>query len=296
MNLRQLEIFRAIMGTGSATAAGAQLGLTQSAVSKALTQFEEELELPLFVREKGRLIALPEASTMLREADEILARASRMADLASDLKSGLKGPDFLRIAAPVSASEVLLPPIIARFLRERPNVTVETMFGTTQEIEKLVEERQVDFGIVRHSHSPARRLKVDHLADDESVCVMPRGHDLSRKTVISPKDLSGVPLIMLGRYRKTRTSLDQLLRRSGIIPSVKIETHTITSACAFAANGVGVAIVGGLFARLHDDLPIDIRPFTPVLKHRYVIVTLDGQLLPQVGKALIADLIASFHA
>ncbi|TKV70575.1 LysR family transcriptional regulator [Rhizobium sp. AU243] len=294
LNFRHLEIFRAVMATGSVTAAANQMGLTQSAVSKALRQFESALGISLFIRENSRMVPLPEASALLHEAEGILGRAARMVDLASDLKSGLTGPDFLRLAAPVSASEALLPPIIAQFLRERPNVSVETIFGTTNEIEKLVEERQVDIGIIRYSHSSERRLKVIHLADDESVCVMPQEHSLSSKSVITPRDLRGVPLIMLGRYRRTRTSLDQLLRRSGVVPTVKIETHTITSACAFAANGVGVAIVGGLFARLHGQLPILIRPFSPPLKHRYVIITLDNAQLPQVAKALISNLVAKF--
>ena len=56
MNFRQLEIFRAVMDTGSATAAARLLGLSQPAVSRQLMQLETEVGLDLFARERGKLI------------------------------------------------------------------------------------------------------------------------------------------------------------------------------------------------------------------------------------------------
>ncbi|MDP2284909.1 MAG: LysR family transcriptional regulator, partial [Pseudohongiella sp.] len=64
MNLKSLECFRAIMQTGSATAAARQLDLTQPGVSRLLKILEDEVGGELFYREKGRLIPTQEAQLL----------------------------------------------------------------------------------------------------------------------------------------------------------------------------------------------------------------------------------------
>ena len=70
MNLKQLEAFKAIMSTGSTIGAATRMGLSQSAVSRLLSQLEEALGFALFLRKKGRLMATPEAEELLAEVAE----------------------------------------------------------------------------------------------------------------------------------------------------------------------------------------------------------------------------------
>lgn len=80
---------------------------------------------------------------------------------------------------------------------------------------------------------------------------------------ITPADLHGVPLIMTGHQRPQRAALDHMFDKAGVRPPIKIETHTDSSACAFAARGPGVSIVSSLFANLFGDFPIVLRRFAP---------------------------------
>jgi DNA-binding transcriptional LysR family regulator len=79
MNFKQLEVFQAVMASGSTTGAAQRLDLSQSAVSRLLAQFEEDLGLRLFVREKGRLVPTGEAEALLQDATP--AGASRQRPL-----------------------------------------------------------------------------------------------------------------------------------------------------------------------------------------------------------------------
>jgi DNA-binding transcriptional LysR family regulator len=71
MNYRQLEVFRAVMQTGSVTAAARALNLTQPAVTKILQHAEDQLRFPLFNRVKGRLVPTAEAQTLFPDVERI---------------------------------------------------------------------------------------------------------------------------------------------------------------------------------------------------------------------------------
>jgi DNA-binding transcriptional LysR family regulator len=66
LNHRQVEAFRAVFQTGSMTAAGALMGVTQPAVSRLVRDFEAEIKIPLFDRKGGRISATPMPSRSIR--------------------------------------------------------------------------------------------------------------------------------------------------------------------------------------------------------------------------------------
>ena len=65
MKLRQLEALRAVVICGTTTQAGELMGLTQSAVSRLISQLENELGLDIFDRLQGRLRITPEGQHFL---------------------------------------------------------------------------------------------------------------------------------------------------------------------------------------------------------------------------------------
>ena len=87
MNFKQLEIFKTIMDTGSTIAAAAQLGLSQSAISRQLASLEEEIGRELFLRDKGRLIPRPEAHLLVDEVDDVAESVARLRVKVGDVRS-----------------------------------------------------------------------------------------------------------------------------------------------------------------------------------------------------------------
>ena len=290
MKLRQLQVLRTLLATGSTIAAAKAMGLSQSGVSRLLQQLETDLKLNLFERDKGRLIATPEALRLARNVDHILLGVDRLNHLANDLREGALGPDVVRFGLPHSMSESVAPALVAEFARAFPGVQIESFFETTANMLQLLEHRVIDFAFLRHEGVARPGIEMEIVAQGSSVCVLPRDHPLLALRQITPKDLKGVPLILIGRQRSARAALEEVFSRTGTRQTIRIETHSNVSACAYVAQGLGVAILSSFFANLHRAFPIEQRPFVPALADEFGIATPAGVARSIAAEALIACL------
>ncbi|WP_296185959.1 LysR family transcriptional regulator [Pseudomonas sp. UBA1879] len=276
MNFKQLEAFKAIMETGSTIGAAARMDVSQSAVSRLLGQLEESLGVALFLRRNGRLTATPEADELLADISGLLDGMQRIQRRADDLRLGRSSKTLLKLGVPPSMTQALIPRLVAAYLRDREDIVIELLIGSNAYLERAVLDRAADLALVRLP-TENEGLDITPLLEAEGVCVMPPGHPLSHKAVVDITDLRGVPLVMLGRQRALRAELDLLLRGARVAPQVRVEVHSVSAACAFVAEGVGVSIVNAFLVSLFSDLPIITRPFRPRLPHAFGLIARHGQ-------------------
>ncbi|PVZ16529.1 DNA-binding transcriptional regulator, LysR family [Pseudomonas sp. URIL14HWK12:I9] len=264
------------METGSTIGAAARMEVSQSAVSRLLGQLEESLGVALFLRRNGRLTATPEADELLADISGLLDGMQRVQRRADDLRLGRSSKTLLKLGVPPSMSQQLIPRLVAAYLRDRQNVVVELLIGANAYLERAVLERSADLALVR---LPVENdgLDVTPVLEAEGVCVMPLGHPLALKEVVDITDLRGVPMVMLGRQRALRAELDLLLRGARVAPQVHVEVHSVAAACAFVAEGTGVAIVNAFLVSHFSDLPIVTRRFEPSLPHAFGLISRTGQ-------------------
>ena len=289
MKLRQIEIFRAVMSGGSTTAAAGALGLSQSAVSRQLTQLEEELGFELFERNKGRLLPRPEAHALLDEVGELTGLLMRLRRYTEDLKAGTVGQRFLKVAVPHSFIGSVMPAVVEAWLADRPDASLEILGGHYDAIEHMVMTRVADLGFVS---LPPRDKGFDTrpMLQSGSACIMPAGHPLARRDVVRAGDLAGHNLILLGRQRPARQGFERMLRRAGVHPAARVEVHSVEATCSLVARGLGIGVVTEFIARLFAHLPIERRPFEPAIVGDYGLVTLKGQPMSRAGEAFAAIL------
>jgi DNA-binding transcriptional LysR family regulator len=269
LNLRAMDAFRMTLEHGSASAAARELGVTQPAISRLLTLLESEVGFELFDRDRGRLVPTQEAKLLAREVGLVLGRLDHISILARNLGLGVAGE--LRLVSPPSLAEGPLAPIIASFMALHPQLRISVCPRDVRMGEELVATRAMDCAFAR--------LPVEHpdvtaelLVTNQTVCVLPPRHRLAKLTTIGPADLAGVPLIFLLSVG-SRAGMDAAFERAGVVPNVRLETQTIGSACAFAEQGVGVAVVNELLARRYVRGGMRLRPFRPRLLHQYGFVT-----------------------
>src|SRR4051794_19818016 len=112
MNLRQLEIFRAIMTHGSVSEAARSLHVSQPSVSNVLKHAEQTLGVQLFERVGGRLLPTPEAELLFPEVEQIYDQLGRINSFVRDLRTGSSGR--LSLLANPTLANTLLPLAIAR--------------------------------------------------------------------------------------------------------------------------------------------------------------------------------------
>jgi len=144
LKIRELEVLRTIMDTGSVTNAAQALHVTQPAISKSLQQIEEHLGFDCFIRQQGQLIPTPEARALLPEILKAMAAMDAMERFVVDLRTLQSGR--LSVAAVPSIVHTLLPAAVRRFLQERRDVGVSLLSTTNTEVVRLIADNQVDLG------------------------------------------------------------------------------------------------------------------------------------------------------
>jgi DNA-binding transcriptional LysR family regulator len=270
INLRGLESFREIIRSGSATAAARQLGLSQPAVSRLIAQLEREIGFRLFHRVKGRLVPTPQAQLLFEEVDVAFQGIERVQALVRDVNEMNTGQ--LRIVAPPSFAEGPLVPIISEFMKAHPKVGVSLDSRTRPTTMNLVATRTADCGFgklpIEHAGIRTRPLVVNG-----SACALASSHRLARRRVLTPVELSGENVILIGRGNEARRKVEEAFAAAGATLRVQLETHNVGAACAFAAAGMGVAIVNEMLARAYVGRGIVLRPFKPQVLHEYVFMT-----------------------
>src|SRR5680860_1373474 len=122
LNLRQIEAFRAVFLTGSMTAAGDIMGISQPAVSRLIRDLEAEIGTRLFDRKGTRISATSDAVMLSREVERSFHGLDRIARAAEEMTRARRGA--LKIIATPATSIGWLPRIIARFRDERPGTVV----------------------------------------------------------------------------------------------------------------------------------------------------------------------------
>lgn len=266
VSFRALRVFSEIMRTGSATAAGKQMSLSQPAVSRLIAQLEANVGFDLFYRDRGKLVPTADGSRLLQEVELTLASIDRFNSLVRDIAGYSAGT--IRIVAPPSFAEGVLPDIVSRFSKLFPGVEFSIDSRSVETARSMIAMRYVDCGFVKLPTDESD-IAVEQIVSSGSVCVMHQDHPLASLETITPADIGRHPLILLGAGRYWRTQVDTAFSTFGLRPVVAVETHTHGSACALAARGNGLAILNTLLVKPYLHQPLVTRPFSPPIIHEY---------------------------
>ncbi|RVT92212.1 LysR family transcriptional regulator [Rhodovarius crocodyli] len=273
MNIRQLEIFRAIMRSGTLTAAAETLHISQPAVSKMLRHFESQLGYALFDRIGGRLVPTAEAELLFADADHLFREFEVVRDLAVRIRERKVG--LLRIGASAPPTFALLPGVIARFKARNPEVKLIVRTLPAEELSEMIAVGEVDLGLTL-STIRAPMVRTELLRASPVVVLMHPDHPLAGLPHVTPPDLKGETLISYGSHADVGPPMDQAFERAGMTRTVHIEITPSISAVPLVRAGLGVALVDGLMP--WADFPgIVARPFLPTVLMSLSLVTNGGR-------------------
>lgn len=261
MNLRQLEVFHAIMKAGSVTGAARALSVSQPAVSNVLKYAEQQLRFPLFERKGGRLIPTPEAMDLLPDVDDIFERISTINRVVHQMRDGNSGS--VVVAASPTLVHQFLPRAIGLLRQQAAAVQVSIRSLPTALAVERVARREADMGII---YAPANDsgVEAEDLIETEIACVMEKSHPLARKRRISAQDVPDEQFISLGANTRLGMLIDEACRKACVTrPEVIVEAGSSVAACLMVSEGAGIALVDKATlssGKFHD---LAFRPFTP---------------------------------
>ncbi|MDM0025266.1 LysR family transcriptional regulator [Variovorax saccharolyticus] len=284
MNLRQIEVFRAVMLAGSVTDAARLLHVSQPGISRMLAHIELQLGLALFERRKGRLLPTPEAQALYAEVSEVYGGIRRVSERAEELKSGARLS--LRVLASPSTAMVAVPRAVAALASEYPAARIYLETLPTREMLGRLTSREADLAISTIPTDNAL-LASRPVGKWRLVCVFPRGHALASKRLLHPRDILKERLISFSRDTPQGRIIDDWCASSRAKAASSIEVRSGQMACALAACGAGVAIVDDLTAHASRSDELDFRPIVGSPSLGIYALTHEGFAPSVLGKRMI---------
>jgi DNA-binding transcriptional LysR family regulator len=251
--LPHLSTFVRAAEQGGFTAAAADLGITQAAVSQRIAALEKELRVSLFDRRAAR--------NSLTEAGQRLYRYARsILDLHDQARSDLGGfhppvAGDLAIAASSVPGECFLPALLSRFHSEHPHVHVRATVSDSASVMKVVEKGQAALGLVGQKAEKSI-LESRPIGKDSLVLVVPLGHPWAARRSISVNCLMGEPLVIRERGSGSRCALEKSLLRAGTSPAdltISLELGSNAAIKDAVKRGLGVAFLSRLAVKRELD-------------------------------------------
>ena len=266
MRLRHIEVFNAVMLTGSVSAAARLINVTQPAVSRILAHAELQLGFALFQRTKGRLVPTSEAQILHPHIERLFHQLDEVQRLANSLKNGQRD-DALHMLTVLALSYEIIPRALIAFRAKHPEVrvTVEALHSPQIISALVLQEADVGFVFSAVAH-PA--LEQQALAQGHIMCVAPKGmlsSSLAKKGSVSLQEIAEMPVINLDVRDPVGTHLNLACREAGVGLQAVVTVQTYHAALALAHHGIGIALVDSCTAVSADRSKVLVLRLEPQL-------------------------------
>lgn len=239
MEFRTLRAFVEVVRQGGFSQASKTIFATQSAVSKAVKQLEDELGAPLLDRigHKTRLTALgelvyPRAVKLLADRSDLLVEIEEM----RGLKRGT-----LRLGLPLVASSTIFGPIVARFRADHPGIEVKLTEHGGDELIDLVRSGELELSAGLKPDVPG--LAWQDVRREPLVAVLPADHPLSRASALDIGALRETPFLLFGEGFAINRLILAACRRHGFEPVVAARSSQVDFLLELAIAGMGVVFL-----------------------------------------------------
>lgn len=240
VTLRQIQAFVAVAELGRFNLAAGRLNLTQSAISILIKELETELRQRLFDRHT-RMVSLTGAGReFFPQARKVLEDLEIAVDSVHELASLRRGR--VLVASAIVLAATFLPPVIARFNRRYPDISVQVRDMPEEEIRPALKRNEVDLAIGTVADEDPE-VESTHMMRDRLMLVCRADHRFARQKNVRWSDLSGEALIALAKENPLRDLVDRALLR--VAPDIRpsYEVRFSTTAISMIAAGLGVSVL-----------------------------------------------------
>jgi DNA-binding transcriptional LysR family regulator len=276
LTLRQIEVIRAIMVTGTVGGAARLLNVSSPGISRVMKHAEMAVGVKLFGRKRGRYSPTREANAIFNQINGVYDKVEDLQFVISRIKRGANIE--LKIGSVPSIATVMVPQSIADVRTAFPNLLIE--------IDILKIEDAVDYLLLGKGELVALSHKIDHpmltiepLARGRLKCIVPHGHPLARRPRVTAAEIAGYPLIGIDPNDPYGRIVAALFATLALPYEVTIRARFGSTVCALVTRGLGIAIVDE-FTLAADQWPniqaLDI--VEPTAFQTYVVYRKDAAL------------------
>jgi DNA-binding transcriptional LysR family regulator len=263
VELQQLKYFREVAERQHVTRAAEKLFVSESAISRAVTQLEEELGVPLFYRQ-GRAVVLSPYGRLFLEnvtrALSVLESGKRLLREQTEQESGTVSLGFLH-----SLGIEMVPGLIKEYRRKHPRIQFTLLVQRSGEM--LMEELAgggIDLCLSVPGMFGQSDVRWNHLLDEELLIAMPRTHRLAARRTLSLKELSSEPFLALSPEHTLRIIFDRLCADASFVPKIAFEGMDIATLRGLIAAGLGIGLLPLAPSRFAGVVEVKLSPARPV--------------------------------
>lgn len=289
-DIPDLRLFIHVAEANSLTGGARRASLSTAAASMRIKALEGQLGSRLFYRDSQGVELTPAGHDLLVHARAIMRQVDYIKDEFSQYAEGQSG--HLRIFANTTAVSDFMPDVLARFLVNRPGVTIDLQERLTHDIIRGVIDGSTDLGVVAGPVKANKKLDVIPFSVDRLVVVTPQDHELAARKSISFRETLDYPHIGL---REGSTLFNFLKGQASEIGStllMRIQVFGFESACRMVSRGVGIGIlpcsIARRYAHFMDITIIDLEDDWAERERSLIVRELDA--LPRCGKELVEEI------
>lgn len=270
-NLEYYKVFYYVAKYGSLTVAASRLSISQPAVSQAVKQLEEALNVKLFVRASRGVRLTCEGEKLYfyvkKGYEEIELGEKQLAQMLN-LESG-----ELRIGASDMTLRFYLLTYLEKYHESYPHIKVKVTNAPTPETLKLLKEGKIDFGVVSTPFPKDSEFAVRRVKEIEDCFVAGRKFIQYKNKMLDLQELEKLPIISLEKNTSTRTCMDEFLMENEVEMHPEFELATSDMIVQFAIRNLGVGSVMKEFAMeyLESGKLFELR-FNTMLPKRHICV------------------------
>ena len=243
MKLQQLRYVWEIANHDLNVSATAEsLYTSQPGISKQVRMLEDELGIQIFARSGKRLTHVTAAGEVIVEMSrDILYEVENIRRVAEEYSNERRGS--LSIATTHTQARYALPPVIAEFRAEYPEVALHMNQGAPEQIARLAENGEVEFAIATEGMEHFNNLIMMPCYRWTRTVVVPNDHPLSSRTSISLQDVAEQPLVTYVFGFTGRSRLDEAFLAAGLKPNIVFTATDTDVIKTYVRMGLGIGII-----------------------------------------------------
>lgn len=285
LNLRQIEIFKAVVEHGTVSRAAELLWISQPAATKLLQNLEVDTGLSLFDRKKGKLIPTNVGLRIYEEVERIFAGVRQIETVIEKVRR--ENQEQFSIGVIPALADTFIQSTTMRFLARHPTVQCSVTPMASQWVAEKVRHGQIDVGLLsERANDPS--LATQSILEHPLICIMPIGHPLAGNRRIVPNMLDDQPFVSFRPDSHIGEKVHAMFIQHSVRQNIVLRAAGNPALREFVAAGLGVSLVHPLFVAGVEERLV-MRPFAPDIPSDLLLCHLKDGRNAKYAESFIAE-------
>ena len=287
LTLRQIEVIRAVMLTGTIAGAARLLNVAAPGLSRLMKHTEDSLGAKLFSRRGGRFVPAPEARSIFAQINELHRNLDNLQFAIGALERG-EGAEF-KFGATPSIAQAMAPLAVADLRRRYPDLLIDF------DILKL--EDAIDFLLLGRGEVAAVSARLEHpaitfepLAEGELFCIVAEQHPLASRSRIAAMEIAAHPLIGIDPRDPYGRILTNIFGRARLEYQAPIKARFGATVCALVRQNLGIGVIDGFTLAEQNSFGLRVIPIEEDTTFSTYVAFRNDTTLSSVAEFFIAAL------